>query len=91
MTSFLCHFSLQFVGSAIATDPDQPFAESGVTYLIDPSSNPDGAFHIDKNNGSITAVKPIDRETSDQIRLKILVSCSIMCELYSLIMFRPLT
>lgn len=75
---------MQFVGVAIATDPDQPFAESGVTYSIDPASNPDGAFHIDKNNGSITAIKPINRETIDQIQLKILVSCSIMHELYSL-------
>ena len=71
---------MQFVGVAIATDPDQPFAESGVIYSIDPASNPDGAFHIDQNNGSITAIKPIDREIRDQIQLKILVSFNIMCE-----------
>lgn len=57
----------------MAIDPDQPLNESGVRYSLDPDTNPNGSFMIDSHNGSITAIKPIDREITSVINLRILV------------------
>ncbi|XP_011407489.2 PREDICTED: protocadherin Fat 4-like [Amphimedon queenslandica] len=60
------------IGKALAIDPDQPLAESGVRYSLDPTSNPMNTFTIDATNGSIFTVKPLDRETIDSIELRIM-------------------
>uniref|UniRef100_A0A1X7SE36 Cadherin domain-containing protein n=1 Tax=Amphimedon queenslandica TaxID=400682 RepID=A0A1X7SE36_AMPQE len=60
------------IGKALAIDPDQPLVESGVRYSLDPTSYPMNTFTIDATNGSIFAVKPLDRETIDSIELRIM-------------------
>ena len=62
---------LQIVNQIVAIDPDQPLASSGVSYSLDPESNPDDVFTIE--NGTITAVKPVDREMVEIYKLKIKV------------------
>ena len=56
------------LGNLTASDPDTPGSGSTQTfvYSLDPSTNPDGLFHIDSLTGTLSVNRPLDAESRAQ-------------------------
>lgn len=68
---------LQVIGTTVAVDPDQSFGNGGITYQILPPYQPE-LFSIDKANGTITALRSLDRESTPEYTLRIEVSTIVI-------------